>query len=209
MSDSTGRAASVPAGWYSDPAGSGQLRWWDGAAWTEHMHPGRDVPTAVSGTAESQNPGRYNWYIWAIVLLPVVSIIAFGFIDLRGYMMRAMAFSNGDASPMAGMALVADPGYLVSLILGWIVYAATVVLAFLDWRVLERAAVVRPFHWAWSFLGGWVYVIGRCVVVKSRTGRGLLPIWVMIAVVVLGIIVAVAKMVDAISAVIAVVPTAP
>ena len=31
--------ASAPvAGWYSDPAGSDQLRYWDGTAWTDHLH---------------------------------------------------------------------------------------------------------------------------------------------------------------------------
>jgi hypothetical protein len=28
---------SVPAGWYNDPAGRYELRYWDGAAWTEHV----------------------------------------------------------------------------------------------------------------------------------------------------------------------------
>jgi|SRR5215213_9250577 len=28
---------SVPAGWYHDPAGRFELRYWDGSAWTEHV----------------------------------------------------------------------------------------------------------------------------------------------------------------------------
>lgn len=30
-------APSVPAGWYADPAGRFELRYWDGNAWTEHV----------------------------------------------------------------------------------------------------------------------------------------------------------------------------
>lgn len=28
-----------PAGWYADPEGTRQLRWWDGRTWTEHYTP--------------------------------------------------------------------------------------------------------------------------------------------------------------------------
>ena len=30
-------APAVPAGWYADPAGRFDLRYWDGGAWTEHV----------------------------------------------------------------------------------------------------------------------------------------------------------------------------
>jgi hypothetical protein len=30
-------APSVPAGWYADPAGRFDLRYWDGGTWTEHV----------------------------------------------------------------------------------------------------------------------------------------------------------------------------
>lgn len=33
---------TTPAGWYDD--GSGQQRWWDGHAWTEHLAPGHRQP---------------------------------------------------------------------------------------------------------------------------------------------------------------------
>jgi hypothetical protein len=29
--------SSVPAGWYADPSGRYELRYWDGSAWTEHV----------------------------------------------------------------------------------------------------------------------------------------------------------------------------
>ena len=30
-------APAVPAGWYADPAGRFELRYWDGSTWTEHV----------------------------------------------------------------------------------------------------------------------------------------------------------------------------
>lgn len=31
-------AVATPAGWYADPHGLAALRWWDGHAWTDHVH---------------------------------------------------------------------------------------------------------------------------------------------------------------------------
>ena len=52
---------SEPAeGWYADPSGANQLRWWDGHAWTDYVEPYEapvsspgDVEAAVSSAGEA------------------------------------------------------------------------------------------------------------------------------------------------------------
>ncbi|MFP5489452.1 MAG: DUF2510 domain-containing protein, partial [Acidimicrobiia bacterium] len=33
----TSTAGAAPAGWYADPSGRFELRYWDGGQWTEHV----------------------------------------------------------------------------------------------------------------------------------------------------------------------------
>lgn len=40
-----------PAGWHPDPSGvAGRLRWWDGQAWTEHVHDPGPAPAPAAST---------------------------------------------------------------------------------------------------------------------------------------------------------------
>ena len=41
----------VPAGWYPDPLGLPQLRWWDNHAWTEHISDARQPMMATETVA--------------------------------------------------------------------------------------------------------------------------------------------------------------
>jgi len=35
--NATPNTSAAPAGWYRDPLGIPQLRWWNGTAWTNHI----------------------------------------------------------------------------------------------------------------------------------------------------------------------------
>jgi Protein of unknown function (DUF2510) len=45
--------STTPAGWYPDPAGSANLRWWDGSTWTAHLAP---PPTPAPAPAPAPTP---------------------------------------------------------------------------------------------------------------------------------------------------------
>jgi hypothetical protein len=169
-----GEQVTAPAGWYSDPNGSASLRWWDGASWTDHYAPGVAV-VAERPKIPTETKIDGIW-IWLIAALPLVSIATFLLIDFGGYMRGIM---SGD---IAGALASVGVGYLVSLALGWGAWGAGALFAYFDWRDLRAAGVVRPFHWAWAFLAGLVYLIGRTVIVRKVSPRGLGPLWAGIAV---------------------------
>lgn len=226
-------------GWYPDPAGSTQLRWWDGTGWTQHLQPAASgaASTAASpaaqpgqatghGGADAQgqdhaqaqppyaqnpytlspttqpplgaHPAIYTPFIWIIALLPLLSAIALAALDMRVTMVQPSQFHSMVGSPMLG-----SPTYVVVSLLGWVIYGVSVWMAYLDWRALGRIGIVNPFHWAWAFLTGIVYVIGRSIVVRRRIGSGaLVPIWVIAGVYVLTFIIMIVKVAALVSSVV-------
>ena len=177
--------SSGPAGWYPDPAGTPRQRWWDGGAWTEHYN---EVPVAAAAQpaaqqayAGAQQPYSYaaagqdlkapegipvyNIWIWLVLALPVVSTI--------------LSYATTDWASLASSSAPTN-GALVLGALGWVFYGLSVFFAYRDYKTLLGLGVPRPFHWAWGFLS-MVYVIGRSVVIRRRTGHGILPMWLAIA----------------------------
>jgi hypothetical protein len=55
-STETPGGSGIPAGWYDDPSGQG-LRWWDGDAWTEHVHTAESAAAATAGAADGSREG--------------------------------------------------------------------------------------------------------------------------------------------------------
>lgn len=180
---------AVAPGWYPDQSAPGVQRWWDGIRWTDHVQHEQSVyqPFAPERAPEGTKTGTV--WIWLVALLPLVSLASIFTIDFDGYFRTLM---QNPTSPTASFAIF-TPAYLIGVVLSWASVALTIVFAFLDWRELKRRGVPQPFHWAWSFLvfasAGVVYPIGRSVVVKRRTGGGMAPMWVAIAVLAVTIIV--------------------
>ena len=165
-------ATARPAGWYPDATNYGQQRWWDGKQWTAQVTTpyqsgqGYDL-RAPAGTSP------YNSQIWAIV-----GIYAFLNLGSFAYVYSLMSNPLSTSSTVPSMtSLVVPLVFLAAGLIGWIVSAR---LAASDGRELESRGVQRPFHWAFMLIpsyGVTIYIIGRSVVARRRTGHGLAPIW--------------------------------
>jgi hypothetical protein len=216
----------IPAGWYPDPSGTPRTRWWDGLAWTDHYADTAQQPAeALSSTQQAaataapyqaqyqpahapsqqlhapEGTSPYTPFIWAFTAVLILPIVGFALFDFTGYMTASMEQPT-TVSPLP----LLTPSYIALLIAGWASYLLSALFAFLDYRALKNAGVPRPFHWAWTFLSTIVYPIGRSVVVKRRTGSGMLVLWIYIAAYVLYFLVVIIKTVLAVTALMATIP---
>lgn len=179
-----------PPGWYADPMGSPRQRWWDGTRWTDDLHdPALEVYGVAAPTVLGPGTPVYNPLIWALALLPLLTLYTASSVDVTLQLEMAMAGSTAPPSPEEITANLVSFG----------VYAGSVVLALFDRRRLMQAGVTKPFHWAWAFLSAGIYVIGRSVIVRRRAGRGIAPAWVWVGVFVVSVIATVSQMTDAIN----------
>lgn len=72
MADDGTDAGRPRAGWYDDPSGQADLRWWDGQRWTEHT----DRTAAATPDPSRQRP-RALLVIGLVVGLPVAALALF------------------------------------------------------------------------------------------------------------------------------------
>lgn len=184
-------SASVPElgepRWHADPEGGAGLRWWDGTQWTAAVMGAAELGPPVQRSLPPETP-VFTPSIWVIVLLPLV-------LTLATLMFPSAAMSSiTDTSATGQPDQPFTPGDLLQSALSLLVYGATVTLAWADRRSLLAAGYVRPFHWAWAFLSTGVYVIGRSAIVQRRIGRGLAPIWVWLAVYLVGVLVSIGEL---------------
>jgi len=161
---------TTPAGWYPDPAGTPRSRWWDGTQWTENYHDPL-AAAQVGGLALKAPEGVavYNPFVIAQLGLLVVSFLSI-FLAFNPASLDSAIYGSTSINPLE----------VISNLLGFVTYVAWVLLAFFDHRALKAAGVPQPFHWAWAFLSALVYLIGRGVVMRRRTGKGIATMWIAI-----------------------------
>lgn len=178
--------STTPPGWYPDPSDPQQLRWWDGVQWTAQLAPASARFLAQNRVLISAQTPVYNPFIWAVVLLPLVSTLL-----LLTWIPEFRIIPTRQGVTTVDPTSLFTPGYFVLQISGFLIWGLSVLFAYFDYQRLARSGVVRPFHWAWSFLSGTVYIIGRTVIVrKVAPGRGMWPIWGLIGTVVVSLIMA-------------------
>ncbi len=172
-------------GWFPAPDGSGRLQWWDGNTWPGHFsYPPRPGPSAARPQISPQTQ-VYNPFIWLVVVLPLVPI---AFLLAWNPVIR-LTYLGSQHVRMLDPLPFFTPAYFLLVASGGLTFAATAVLAYLDWQKLRREGIVRPFHWVWVFISATVYVLGRSVIVhQAAPRRGLAPIWAMTVLTVVSLI---------------------
>lgn len=180
-------SSSTPPGWYPDPSGQHQTRWWDGFGWTQQVGP----PTSQMPRPRVADSVRTDTvFVWVMALLPLVSL---PLLALYHPQFRYEVVGPGHLRTVDPRSVYTGAYFLVQGI-GLLLYGVGVLLAYLDHRELRRRGVVRPFAWPWAFLGAIVYLIGRYVVVrKVAPGRPMRPLWTYIALLAVTFVVSIAS----------------
>ncbi|WP_233245629.1 DUF2510 domain-containing protein [Homoserinimonas hongtaonis] len=158
---------------YSDGAGFAQpaadqarSRFQEPSQFYSHQEPfGRpEMSRAAQRRAMDRLQVIYTPWVWVIAMAPLLQLV----ISLIG------VSSGATALPIA-----------VPITILLLPYFATIGLAIVDRRALLRAGHKAPAHWAWAFATPIGYLIARSVATNREFGKGLTPVALWFAILVL------------------------
>lgn len=106
----------APAGWYPDPGGSDQHRWWDGERWTDRLQP----PPGWEPATPKSSPPTSPWAVAALVLGVVGAFLLAVVVGLiaKKKIRESNGKLGGDGLATAGIALGAVWGVVGVGVLG-------------------------------------------------------------------------------------------
>jgi hypothetical protein len=165
MSDPTPRV--IPAGWYTDPANSAQVRWWSGNAWTDYLapHPQTQLAAAPAHTlaAEPQISGPpTRWTtgsVWLLALSPIVYLAVY-----LGIIPQLATLAN-----FGEVGLVATGAMFLPFVL-------SVIFATVDRYRLGVFGYTRRASVWWMLLTPAAYLGSRALKVRRLVGHGVAPL---------------------------------
>lgn len=208
----TNTGGPTPAGWYTDPGGSGHLRWWDGTTWTAHLAP-QPTPVAQAPVVQA-----------AVVQTPVLqtptfaSVQAPAAVEERPYVPFQNSWNEASSYATAGefarpaqwntvggwllafSTVIGAIGVLIhGLIFGFaalspyvlgsylgtgaVVFLVLVLCAEADRRKLKSLGYLKvPSLWWMLLLPPLIYLILRTVAVWGEARKGIAPLIVYLAV---------------------------
>lgn len=173
-------AGGPAAGWYLDPAGSGALRWWSGASWTEHFTPVPEQPALIGDITSTPervgglfapivpqvleaappayrvqptNPSAHTWGVWLIASVAAVAV--------------------GVRTASGSLLSMASP--IVALLTFFALFALVACLAIWDSTVLRARGLNAASAWWILLLPPIAYFVARRVVLKKQGIRANSP----------------------------------
>ncbi len=176
MTDVLATNGMPTSGWYDDPGGSAQLRWWDGVAWTEFLQDrpvAEPVPEPAPEPAPAPAPATYDFaeFVPAIASSPgylppvtraevqdiyvsgsggTVAVWLLAFFPLIGVGLQFIALDN-----------LGRVDILIAI--GAVIFVSLIVLAIADRVSLARKNIGGPTLW-WLLLAfPFSYLIARAV----------------------------------------------
>jgi uncharacterized RDD family membrane protein YckC len=196
---------AIPANWYPDPAGGGGLRYWDGAAWTEHVVPptpqyyppyaawgpppwkGAQLGRPAAGPGALAHPGRrlgaraLDWLLMIPVFAILLTVSLLIFAPRFGPIFPRVD-TNQASTPAPGFVWVYLTVFVCAILTGLVMVAYETVAVAKFGRTLGMGWLhIRPVRLVGGGPLGWGRAFGRAAIywVAGLLGWiGLLdPLW--------------------------------
>ncbi len=201
--------ANIPAGWYPDPMGLPQRRWWNSSSWTQHVTPEhknaseRQEAAARQEASTSQavvdTPQTAHAYIPMAVNTPVQFRQPEGprASGTAAVWMIAVMPAIQLAAVLVLILVLEDFGRFIQVAVAFVFFLWTAVLASHDKRRLLTLGHRKAATPWWLLLSPLAYLIARTLCVREQGGHGSAPMWVYILLSTIPAVVAISLLVGA------------